>query len=347
MSMLRRYLIGTLHPEAYHGRGRKAPYFEAWYIKLLTADHRCLALIPGLYRGRQQAFSFVQVVDEASGKTTLEQFPETAFHASAERFSVRVGNNTFSDKGVTLSLKRASVYGQVHFGPLAPWPVRLRAPGAMGWYGWMPMLQCYHSIVSLDHTVHGTLTMDDSTVSFDHGRGYIEKDWGKSFPSTWVWFQCNRFAQPTTCLTGSIARVPWFGGSFPGFIVGLYHGGTLLPFATYTGAKILDLSCEPPAMSCIIEGRTHRLEVTATRGTVQEVLGPTVTGMNRPIAEGLAGPIGFRLYRRRATGDSLCLDGESPWGSLEIEGSREQLQTLTTPGWQAAPMWRQMMRRLV
>lgn len=28
-------------------------------------------------------------------------------------------------------------------------------------------------------------------MDFSGGRGYIEKDWGQSFPAAWVWLQIN------------------------------------------------------------------------------------------------------------------------------------------------------------
>ena len=35
-------------------------------------------------------------------------------------------------------------------------------------------------------------------------RGYIEKDWGKAFPHSWLWLQTNHFTQPGTSLSASV-----------------------------------------------------------------------------------------------------------------------------------------------
>jgi tocopherol cyclase len=35
-------------------------------------------------------------------------------------------------------------------------------------------------------------------VDFSGGSGYIEKDWGRSFPRAWIWAQSNTFTQPGT-----------------------------------------------------------------------------------------------------------------------------------------------------
>jgi hypothetical protein len=111
----------------------------------------------------------------------------------------------------------------------------------MGWYAWVPFMECYHGIVSLDHEIQGALQVDGQRVDFSGGRGYIEKDWGPSFPSAWIWLQTNHFGVPGTSLTASIAVIPWMRSSFSGFIVGFLHGGRLYRLATYTGAKVAHL----------------------------------------------------------------------------------------------------------
>ena len=32
------FLRTTLHPERYHGHGKKPPFFEGWYYKLIDAQ---------------------------------------------------------------------------------------------------------------------------------------------------------------------------------------------------------------------------------------------------------------------------------------------------------------------
>jgi hypothetical protein len=93
-------------------------------------------------------------------------------------------------------------------------------------------------VVSLDHVIEGALDIDGRTIDFTGGRGYTEKDWGRSFPSSWIWLQSNHFSTPGSSFTASVAIIPWIGRSFPGFIIGLWHQNKLYRFATYTGAKI-------------------------------------------------------------------------------------------------------------
>jgi len=81
-------------------------------------------------------------------------------------------------------------------------------PGIAGWYAWVPRMETYHGVVSLDHTINGHLHIDDEEIDFNSGRGYIEKDWGASFSAAYIWFQSNHFEQLNTSLTASVAIIP-------------------------------------------------------------------------------------------------------------------------------------------
>jgi len=318
-----------MHPEAYHGRGRGAPFFEAWYLRLCTSDgRRSWSVIPGLFRGRDPGCShaFVYVIDDESYETTRHRFPTSAFEASETGFDVRVGPNRFGAAGLELAIddEQRRLRGRVEFGALAPWPVRAWSPGVMGPFSWVPTMECYHGIVSLDHTLRGRLDTGTGSACFDGGRGYIEKDWGRSFPSTWVWIQANTFERPGVCLSASIARVPWRGRSFPGFLVGLYHDGRLEPFTTHGGAELVALADDGRTLALAIRRGDRYLEVSATRGRTASIPTPTPSGMDGRVEESLDAHVHVRLTRGRAR-PQVLFEGTTARGGLEVQGDAEAL----------------------
>lgn len=290
----------TMHPEGYHGTARRPPYFEGWYFKIVDATERCkYAVIPGisLSEGGNGPHSFVQVLDGATGATVYQRYPVEAFAASETTLDVRVGPNRFTWDGMDLDLTGTDLplKGRVAFADPRPWPVTLFSPGIMGWFSWVPFMECYHGVLSFDHKLEGILLTDSATVDFRGGRGYIEKDWGQSFPSGWVWLQTNHFTTPGTCLTASIARIPWIGTSFPGFIVGLLWKGKLYRFATYTGAKTTSLSIQEDAVHWILEDNLYRLTLEADRARTGDLRGPSKNDMGRPVPETLSATISVEL----------------------------------------------------
>ena len=106
----------------------------------------------------------------------------------------------------------------------------------MGPFRFFPM-ECRHGVISMTHTLSGSLTIDNTQYCFDNGTGYIEKDSGTSFPSSYLWLQCNNFSVPCSVMV-SIANIPFYGISFKGCICAIVYDGREYRFATYNGVRI-------------------------------------------------------------------------------------------------------------
>jgi tocopherol cyclase len=311
-------------PEAYHGRGRKPPFFEGWYFKLVDAhEQRSFAVIPGVYDATDPAerHAFVQLFDGARGKAWYLRYPYESFRAHPREFEIEVGPSRFGRSGLELDLELgagARCRGRVGFDGVVGWPVTVRSPGVMGWFAYIPVMECYHGVVGLDHGLHGGLHLDGDDVSLLGGRGYIEKDWGTSFPRCWVWMQSNHFDHPGVCITASVALIPNLGLVFPGFIVGLWHRRTLYRFATYTGARIESLRVDDQRVSWTMSDRRHRLELVAHRAKTTVLPGPTIEGMRRDVHETLRAEIDVRLVDRAR--ETTLFEGRGRSAGLEVMG---------------------------
>ena len=204
-------------PENFHFHHRLARgggHFEGWYFKLVDrSGAQPYAIIPGVFLGTD-SHAFIQVLDGRAGTAAYHRFPIDSFRADRRRFEVSIARNRFAWDGLRMDIDRAEssakqeVRGEVRLGAWSKWPVTLASPGVMGPYSFVPFMECKHGILSLDHTVDGALEFDDCRTVFDGGRGYLEKDWGRSFPSGYVWTQSNHFDRPGICVTASVARIP-------------------------------------------------------------------------------------------------------------------------------------------
>jgi len=144
----------------------------------------------------EKGHSFVQVLDGASGHAAYHTYPTEQFEASRKGFDVRIGRSCFTADSITLDVNtpEGPAQGEVRFYELKPWPVTLASPGIMGWYAWVTRMECYHGVLSFDHSIEGGLILNGRNCDWTGGCGYIEKDWGQSFPAAWIWFQSNHFA---------------------------------------------------------------------------------------------------------------------------------------------------------
>jgi hypothetical protein len=317
-------VTGVLHPEGFHGDGVTSSYFEGWYVKIVTADRRArFAVIPGVFldpHGGGEAF--VQVLDGATGESWYHRYDVPEFGADDDRFNVRVGPNRFTEHGVVLDLP--SLRGEIRYTtPLDPWPVSWRSPGVMGWYAWVPKMECKHGVVSFGHDLSGSLEHGSDVTSFDGGRGYSEKDWGAAFPSAYVWMQTNHFAERETCLTASVAMIPWVRSQFRGHIVGLLHRGELHRFATYTGASTTRLEIDDAEVRWHLRSKQGSvLELTADRPRGGLLHAPVRTEMHRRVEETLDATIHVRLLD---SAGRVLLDDVGAAGGLEVHGDLESL----------------------
>ena len=321
---MRRWLQTRLHPAWYQGYRARPPYFEGWYFKLVdsTERHR-YAVIPGVFLGQGNSHAFVQVLDGVTGEVTYHEYPAEAFQTARDRFDIRVGPNRFTLEQIELQIASAerTVTGVLRFSGLTPWPVTLISPGIMGWYAWVPWMECYHGVLSFDHELCGVLTVDGQAIDFSAGRGYIEKDWGRSFPAAWVWLQTNHFERLGTSLTASIAVIPWLGSSFPGFIIGLWHERKLYRFATYTGARVEKLVVEKNHVDWVVRDRRYRLEVSAQRDCSFQtgvLRGPTGLDMGGRVPESLQAQVSLRLSA--VSEGSTIFEGVGRNAGLEVVG---------------------------
>ena len=78
----------------------------------------------------------------------------------------------------------------------------------MGPFSFVPFMECYHGIISMDHSIIGELSIKGKKVDFTSGRGYIEKDWGHSFPIGYVWMQSNHFSESKIPLNALLQKSP-------------------------------------------------------------------------------------------------------------------------------------------
>jgi len=322
------FISATLHPECYHGHNAQPPFFEGWYYKLIdSSEQHRYAVIPGVSfgTGGDGPHAFVQVIDGTSGETDYHVYPLKDFWASERAHYIQIGPNHFTAASIKLDLPKQalSISGEVVFYDLVPWPKTPWSSSMMGWYVWVPKMECYHSVLSLDHTIHGTLKVNDTPITFTDGRGYIEKDWGRSFPSTWIWMQSNHFEGNGTSITASMAMVPWLGKTFPGFTVGFLHQDILYRFATYTGAITESLEITPDQVTWVLRDALYRLRLTAQHEETGILRGPNPDDMERRVPETLKATVNVQLTTLQ--GDRAIFEGTGCNAGMEIVGKAEML----------------------
>ena len=233
-------------------------FFEGWYFKFAFDGYKnTFVVIPGVHMNDDNRHAFIMVAYENTSH--YYRFPFEAFSSSAEEFIVGIDNekNLFTYDKLLVDLQpregddayesfRLNLTFSSHvFIP----DLSVVAPGTMGPFSWIPTMQCNHHVLSMNYDVQGSLQINDDQPITVSGTGYIEKDWGHSFPSSWIWGQANEWenlpSKSSASLFFSLALIPWyFNLEFPGFLVVFELNGQFYRFNTYLQSNINNLSVD-------------------------------------------------------------------------------------------------------
>lgn len=319
-------LRALFNPELYHGWGKKKRFFEGWYYKIVNADEsKAFAIIPGIAMdtfGNKQAF--IQILDGKKGTAQYIKFHSTEFVSDGNRFNVQISKNHFSKNKISLNLP--TINGSLTFKGHTPWPSTWYSPGIMGPYSFAPFMECYHGILSMNHTIEGIITIQGEAIDFTGGRGYMEKDWGHSFPDAYFWMQSNHFSNPNISLKCSIANIPWMGYTFVGFIAGVAINNRIVEFTTYNGSKLIKSSADKNKVIIVLENKKHKLEITANRNKSTSLASPIGGLMDGKIEESMTSNIQVKLFDKKT--NNVILDDIGRSAGLEVAGQINKLFTV-------------------
>jgi len=314
-----------INPEIYQGKYRKNNYFEGWYFKFTNWDMNIsYALIPGISMTDNGRNAFIQVIDGIGSKTYYFDFNIDEFYYSEREFKIKIGDNVFTKNFAKFNLKNEKIElsGIIDFEDTINYPKSILRPGIMGIFSYFPNMECNHGVVSLDHKTSGNFIINNKEIDMTDGRGYIEKDWGKSFPSSWIWMQGNDFDRSDVSFMLSVAKVPFLKKKFKGFLGFLYLGDSVYNFATYTRAKLKINKIEDNAVDITITKGKYTLTVKGINdydgGTLKS---PNKGKMNGIIKEGLNAKLDIVLMHN----ENVIFKGDSPLSGLEISENAKEL----------------------
>lgn len=314
------------NPLLRQGKEGQKNFFEGWYYKQVTGDGaQVISFIPGYSLAPKKEHAFIQyIIGGPSGtRSGYVSFPIDQLKIQDSPFEVSIGESKFWADGFSLDFldhqEGLSFRGKLRFGSFRELKKSLYCPGIMGPFAYLPGMECNHGVLSLDHSLSGQLQIGDKHISFDGGRGYLEKDWGRSFPKAYRWLQCNHF-DAQAALFFSEASIPVGPFSFPGYIGVLELEGVEHRFATYTRGYCRSVVNESGELKVELDNGKMLLTLSATPGESRRLLAPVLGTMTKVIKEDISARVTLALTNKK-TGESRKLKGYA--GGLELVEAKE------------------------
>lgn len=357
------------NPILFQGNLNKTNYFEGWYYKNVSDDEKTIvSFIPGISLFENDEHSFIQYIyksiDENS-KEILEtgycRYSIDNFSYNDNPFKVQIGKSVFTENFVQINIEDESLsfMGQLDFGLLTPIKKSITMPNIMGYFGYIPAMECYHGLISMKHSVNGQIAINHKnesltkqlfepettieqteynlteqtsssansskieelgntskitkttlTIDFNNGSGYIEKDWGTSFPRKYIWMQCNHFENESVSIVFSVADIPFGKKSFEGYLCNFCINGEEYRFATYNKSILNINHISDDNFSLSLENKKAKITITAKINNAGVLIAPKHGEMKNQIKEELSGGIDI-VFKDKKTNHDFVGKGRS------------------------------------
>ena len=241
--------------------------------------------------------SFIQIITKNNSYFLNYSFNDFSFCNSP--FFIKIDDTSFSldkiDININDSFHRLKIEGSLHFSNHTSIKNNFFAPNIMGPFSYFPSMECNHAILSMKSSTSGSLVFNGNLINFDDGIAYIEKDWGTSFPKSYIWCQSNEFLAFPANFMLSIATIPLGSFNFTGIISDISFENKEYKFATYYGAKLKKYDVNNDSISIEIQQGNKTLSVSSFSENSNFLLAPSKGKMKREILESISSKIDVQI----------------------------------------------------
>lgn len=289
------------NPDLFQGEkylNTKQSYFEGWYFKN-TNNQEGISFIPGININDNKKKAFIQVITDDS--SYFIDYNIDDFKFNFEPFYIQIGDNIFSKNGIHIDIKddtkNLRINGDIKYSNSKNINTDFLNPNIMGPFSYIPFMECNHAILSMKNTADGLININNNKMNFNNSIGYIEKDWGCSFPKSYIWCQGNNFQKSNASFMISIADVPFKLFTFKGFICDLIIDKNEYKFTTYNNAKLLEYDVSNNFLNIILKKGSYYLNIKSEYNTGLKLSAPVKGKMEKDIFESISTSITVTLKR--------------------------------------------------
>ncbi len=294
-------LLLIKNPELFQGEkylNKKKAYFEGWYFKNINSE-KGISFIPGINKDDTGTKAFIQII--TNNMSYFVNYSMKDFSFKENPFCIRIGDNTFSKENINIKIKDESqnlnIYGNIKYSNSKNINTNIFAPNIMGPFSYIPFMECNHAIISMQNTMNGFINIKDETIHFKDNKGYIEKDWGCSFPKSYIWCQGNNFQKANVSFMFSVADIPFKLFTFKGFICALLIDNKEFKFTTYNNAKLVEYDIKEDSFNITFKKDLYILNIQSKYGKGLKLVAPVKGKMTKDIFESITTSVTVTLKK--------------------------------------------------
>lgn len=277
-------------------------YFEGWYFKN-SNKKSTISFIPGININGKNRKAFIQIIVDTNSYFVNCDIKD--FEFNLKPFFIKIENNYFSKDGIKVDIKdenqNLNIYGKLKYINNKNIERSILNPNIMGPFSYIPFMECNHAILSMKNDIFGFIKINDKRLEFNRDSGYIEKDWGTSFPESYIWCQGNNFNKSNASFMLSIAKIPFKIFSFKGIICDLIIEDEEFKFATYNNAKLIKSKIDNRNFDITLNKDNYYLKVKSNYNKGAKLYAPIKGKMDKNIFESVCASIEVTLKENNKT----------------------------------------------
>lgn len=142
------------------------------------------------------------------------------------------------------------------------------------------------------------LKINGNIINLDGGNGYIEKDWGFSFPKTYIWCQGNNFQSQNASFLLAIANIPFKIFEFKGIICDFIIGDKEFKFTTYNNTRLINYVVNEKLLNITLKKENYYLNVRSVYEKGLKLAAPIKGEMKKDIFESISATMTITLKKK-------------------------------------------------
>jgi len=265
-------------------------YFEGWYFK--NIGNKNISFIPGININENEKKSFIQII--TNKKSYFIDYGIDDFKFNHNPFYIKIGNSLFSKERIYIDIndkkQKLKINGDITYSN----NINIKT-NIMGPFVYIPFMECNHGVICMKNKANGLIKINNKRIKFNNGIGYIEKDWGTSFPKNYIWCQGNNFKNKDASFMLAIANIPFKFFNFKGVICSLIINGKEYRFATYNNTKIIKYDIKNNSINISLKKGKYILNIKSKQLNGHKLSAPIKGKMSKDILESITSVVNVTL----------------------------------------------------
>ena len=273
-------MLEKYKPNSIRGTFERNKFFEGWFQKVYSKAHKASFILIYGYatHNSDDAFGFLQILIPNQTPEII-YFPKNEVSCDIEKHIIRMGKNLLTTELIRIEINGLSI--ELNMKNTDPFRT---FKNSMGYTYFIPNLPCYHSVLNSAQSVSGEIQHKGVRYTLNHEIGYLEKNWGTTFPESYFWVHAVDPNNPAISLLFSRAKIVWLGKTYIKHVGYLRFDGQQIELRALKNVTVSNSNISPENRIVQIRSASAQLDLTLEYGREVLFKGPKDGALSRMIA---------------------------------------------------------------